>query len=188
MPRPPAKLPMTREELDNMNSLVTMDNRLYDRDGDPNHQVSAIVEAVTKDTAQKIEKTNLRDLNSVVIVTKEYLKSCLQTGILPSKSGHARALGYSRQAINRFLASHDEHNETAEYLRILYDSFAETLEMASLTNRVHPILSIFILKSIYGRIEHEETPEEKPNSLGDNMNANELVEKYRQYLEMLDNE
>ena len=69
MPRPPAKLPMTREELDNMNSLVTMDNRLYDRDGDPNHQVSAIVEAVTKDTAQKIEKTNLRDLNSVVIVT-----------------------------------------------------------------------------------------------------------------------
>lgn len=165
---------MTPEEMDEMN-LVTLDNRLYSKDADGNQQISAILTAVTEKVVDRPKKIRLNDLPTVEAVTKDYIKSCLKTGVIPSKQGHARAMGVTRQCVTQYMSRND--NPTTEYLSAVYDSFAEALQMASMTGRVHPIVSIFVLKSIYGYVEHE--PEILPSGglIHEDISEDELRER-----------
>ena len=169
MAQPPKNEIMTINEMDDMNYEILSHSRLYDRDTSASEKVAVTVGAITQQLIDfPAERISLRDANTVKATTYNYLKSCERIGIIPSKIGLSRALGISRTAIDAFVRRNPD-SETGRFLSMAFDAFAEMLSANSLSGSVHPIVSIFLQKALYGFrdnsavIEQSELPEE--NSL-----------------------
>ena len=91
----------------------------------------------------------MRDTGTVRKVMDSYMKSCDTVGIIPCKSGAARAMGISVQGVRSFMVGNPDH-PTTEFLEIVFDLFSETLNNAALSGLSQPIYSIFLQKAIYG--------------------------------------
>lgn len=163
--------------MDEMNNDLVLDNRLYSKEADSTEQVRSILTNITGDLIDRPQKIKLYDTALVESVTKDYLMSCVKSGIIPSRQGHARAMGCSRQAVGEYMRRNPNH-ETTQYLEILYDSFSEALTMASLTGKVHPIVSIFVLKAIYGWRDNEQQESPDNDPLGSAKSNEELWKRY----------
>ena len=175
--RAPAHEVLSDEEMDKMNSLIIMDNNLYDKSADSGPQVVSIIQDITSNLAEPPKKIRLSDLTSVVTITKRYVSSCLRSGVIPSKSGLSRSLGFSRAGLNKFMAKNPE-SESTEYLQMVFDAFAEVLEMAALTGKTQPILSIFILKAVYNYSEQPEEIDVPYDPLDPKLTVEEILSKY----------
>lgn len=168
---------MNSEEMDAMNGQILLDNRLYSKGADGTEQVRAILSEITGDLIETPQKIRLGDTAAVEATTRAYVSSCVRSGVLPSRQGHARSMGVSRQGVSKFMRQHPEH-ETTAYLEIVYDAFAEALSMASLTGRVHPIVGIFVLKAIYGWRDGLPEEQELENTVDVGLSAAEIARKY----------
>jgi len=159
---------MTVEQMDAMNYEILDNSRLYSKDTDNSEKVSMSVNAITQQLIDApMKKISLNDYNTVRAVTVEYMKSCSRTGIIPSKTGLSRALGITRAAADAFI-KRNPGSDTARFLSMAFDAFAEMLSANSLAGSVHPIVSIFLQKALYGYRDNEpltiaEEPEERVN-------------------------
>ena len=124
-------------------------NRLYSRTSDGAEVVKALVSRLAINLANRPKKIDLRDCELIESVAVAYADACSKAGTLPSKIGLCLAMGISRQAVDVFMKVHPEE-ESTELLRQIFDSFADTLNSAALTNACHPIVGIFTLKSQAG--------------------------------------
>ena len=161
-----AKRPyMTDAEMDDMNEVIPVNSRLYNRDVAAGEKVSGIVLAIGSELEQVPQRITLNDTETVRAVTVRYVQSCYRKGTLPSKQGLGRALGMSRKSLDDFVRRNDGH-PTTEYLQVTFDAFSEMMSMASLTGSIQPIVSIFLQKALYN--VHENEPQEPviPDVLG----------------------
>ena len=114
----------------------------------------AISNIVNKGLAQlnlsdNMEKINLFDADMVKEVSKQYLKACADSATLPSMAGLARALGCSRCILYRWMKQRHD-TETGQWLLICHDLFSDVLAETALRNNSNPVVSIFLLKALFG--------------------------------------
>ena len=167
-------------EIDIMNEELKAGNHLYPADG-RRENVSAIVDAVCSDVAEVRDRVDLRDSRTVRQIVKDYIESCSRIGILPSKSGLSRALGYSRKGLYLYCRDHP-NDETARFLEIAFDSFSEALDIAASGGTVHPIFAIWIAKSQYN--QRDNLPLEEPKRERELPDIRDLMSRI--YPEVLD--
>lgn len=103
--------------------------------------------------SDSVEKINLSDINIVKEVSKQYLKACKESATLPSMAGLARAMGCSRSILYRWMKSRHE-TETGQWLLMCHDLFSDVLAETALRNNSNPIVSIFLLKALFGLQDH----------------------------------
>lgn len=182
MPREPKNEIMSPTNMKMMAEETRVGNRLYSRTSDGAEVVNALVSQLAIDLANMPRKINLRDTEQLRSVAVAYVDACSHTGTLPSKIGFCHACGISRQGVDAFMKSHP-NEESVETLRIIFESFADTLNSASLANACHPIVGIFTLKSQAGwrdTVSIEAEPPEDP--LGARKNTNEIIARYADIL------
>lgn len=169
-----------------MRAVETRGGRLYSQTADRGIVVSAIVSELAEELANLPKKIDLKDEKLVGKVAVAYVNACAEAGTLPTKTGLCRAFGITRQSVDYFLKQH--YNEpSAELLTLIFDSFAEALNTASLASAVHPIVSIFLSKAIYNytdTLKIETNPGRDP--LGDRLTQSELEEIAGRYTPPLD--
>ena len=176
---------LTPAQMDAMNSDILKGNHLYaEGDKGRTEALMNIVSVISQDVLKERERVNLRDTEAVRRIAQSYLDSCKRTGLLPSKSGLARALGYSRQGVWSFM--HENYNHrTTEFLSILYDAFAEAIDVAALGGSAHPIYSIFIQKAQYeARDNTPVQPLQKRDPLGPRLDEEELRRRIQSYIDL----
>lgn len=174
---------LTYSEMEEMNVQLAKDNHLYMGDGVSRREaISGIVGTIAQDVAKEREKVDLRDTKQVKLIAQRYLEACSNTGVLPSKSGLARSLGYSRAGLWLFVKDNPDHR-TTELLNILFDAFLEAMDLAASSGSVHAIYSIWIEKSQYDM--RDNTPIQPPKGsgpLGPHKTEEELREIFEKYI------
>lgn len=172
---------MTPADMEKLATEMRVGNRLYSRTADGAEIVNALTSKLAVELATLPRKIDLRDTELVKEVVVSYVNACSKAGLLPSRIGLCRAMGISRQAVSVFMKVHSEE-KTAEYLRIVFDSFAETLNSASLTGACHPIVGIFTLKAQEGwRDTVSLQTETVRDPTDERLTAAEIVERYRDF-------
>ena len=174
--RPPGHSIMSMEQMLAMEQERT-ETRLYDRNEDADAKIRKLIAQTTTELANLPEKIDIRNVEAVKSVVKAYMLSCYNAGSVPSKSGTCRAMGLSRQAVDAFMSKNSNH-PSAEFLRVTFDAEAELLSNAALTNSTNMVLSIFLLKAVFGYKESVvlETPVD--NSFVQELSPEEIALKY----------
>ena len=140
----PANPPMDYQEMLSMNR-DRQAGRLHTGDS------SAVVSTLIKNAAKELSSMGRISLNDTATIrqkTFEYLDACKETGVVPAKTGLARAFGVSRQAIDDFMKRNPTH-ETSLFLDVVLDAFVEVLTNSALYGGTNIIMSIFLSKAIY---------------------------------------
>ena len=136
-------------EMDAMNRSIVEGNHLYDNSVEGRAgTIQEIVTVVGNDALIDRKKVDLRDLEEVKRVAREYIDSCQRAPLLPSKSGLCRSLGYSRQGLWLFMRD-NKGSATEDFLSQLFDAFSETYDIAAMGGTIHPIYAIFTQKAQY---------------------------------------
>lgn len=173
-----AKRPvLTDSEMDEMNSVIVVDSRLYNRDTPASEKIAEIVTAIGSQLESVPQRITLNDTENVRAVTVRYIQSCYRNGTLPSKQGLGRAMGMSRKSLDDFVRRNPDH-PSSEFLLVTFDAFSEMMSMASLTGSIQPIVSIFLQKALYN--VHENEPEEPPinDAMGITIDAETIAARY----------
>lgn len=158
--------PMLPSEIDEMNEGLIVGNHLYSRDIDGSEKMREVIRNATKGLDR--QPISLADTAAVQVTAEAYVDSCIRTPILPTRSGLSLALGHSRIAIFDFMKRNPGH-KTSVYLQKLFDSFSEALDHAALSGVTQPVYSIFVQKSVYGRVDNpqfdelSDVPEPEPD-------------------------
>lgn len=137
---------MSPSDMEKLAEESRIGNRLYSRTADGAEVVNALVTRLAVSLANRPRKIDLRDCDLIEQVAVAYVQACSKAGTLPSKIGFCLACGISRQAVDCFMKGHPEE-KSVELLRMIFESFADTLNSAALTGACHPIVGIFTLKS-----------------------------------------
>lgn len=182
------RVAMTYDEMNEMNTQLVTNNHLYpDHASERGEAIKGIVGAIGIDVLKTRDHIDLRDTETVREVVRQYLASCQNTGLLPSKSGLSRALGYSRSGLYAFMQNNANHS-TAEFLSIVFDAFSEALDVAAMGGATHPIYTIFTQKAQYGLRDNSPLPEpQKKSPLGPTLSEDELRRRIGQYVVIDDN-
>ena len=153
-------------------------SRLYSKETDNGEIVSSLVANLAAELAHTPKKINLRDEHMITEVAVTYVDACAKAGIIPSKIGLCRAMGISRQAVDHYMSHHSEE-DSAEKLRIIFDSFAEMLNTAALTGACREITAIFLAKALYQYRDNITIETEiKQDPLGPRRTSEEILAKY----------
>lgn len=180
--------PMSLEQMNEMNTEIVAGNHLYpDAVTDRADAIRGIVATIGTDVIRDRERVDLRDTESVKAVAQIYLKSCEITGLLPSKSGLARGMGYSRAGIWAFMRSNPEHR-TTEFLSIMFDAFSEAVDVAAMGNTIHPIYAIFTQKAQYDLRDNAPIPEPPKRSPLDGVQSQEELARKLAEIIVIDEE
>ena len=107
-----------------------------------------------QDLLKRANTNNRVDLSNFEEVRKsceDYIESCRIAGVIPSVTGLAPSMGYSRQALTAYIA----HNTTptAQYLDAVRSAMAAITEQAGLTRAASEAVSIFVLKNSAGMVD-----------------------------------
>ena len=164
---------------DEMRIAESRAGRLYSQTSDHGMVVTAIVNNLAAELANMPQKIDLRDTQRVADVIVAYTDACARAGTMPNKTGACRAMGLTRAGVDWFIRHHPDE-PSADYLTLVFDSYAEALSASSLAGATHPIVGIFLLKSISGyrdTVSIEAPPDRDP--LGDRANVSSIIAKYQ---------
>lgn len=121
------------------------------------------------------------DLDNTGIVRQralEYLQSCAEVPTTPTVSGlYALGLGLSRQAVAQWCIRHPNH-QTAQFIEVLKESFADLLAASALGGSVAPVPAIFVLKNCYGWIDRMQVTPAVPVRAEDEYSAEDIAKRY----------
>ena len=123
------------------------------------------------------EKINLRDAEAVKIQAMRYIRSCQISGVLPTMTGLALALGASNEHLSRFMSKNQEE-ESVKWLYLVKQHFADILGQSALDGAVAPIPAIFTLKANYGWRDDPE-PEVHNNDGQEELTPDAIAAKYQ---------
>lgn len=147
-------------------------------------------ELLAADLSRKIDGVKLAikrspvkwdDLAEVQRRSLEYLEMCRSSQTIPTISGlSVFGMGTSRQALNQYIREH-RNTATAQFLQQMKDIFSDTIESAALNNYINSIMSIFILKNDYDRVDRVsiEAVPQNDSPLGEQVDAQTLQTKYQ---------
>ena len=115
-------------------------------------KISAILEQSNALLFESLDrpKTNIHDIDELVISTKGYFEFCRERGIMPSFRRLSNWYGYSYKQLYRMI---DKQTPEGIYLDQIKDAIKDNLEQAALVNAVNNISAMFILKSQYDYVE-----------------------------------
>ena len=99
--------------------------------------------------SDNVDKIDMSDVNMVKETSKCYLKACANSATLPTMAGFARACGVNRGTLYHWMNKRND-TETGQWIRTLQGLFSDALAESALRNDTNPIVSIFLLKSLYG--------------------------------------
>ena len=176
----------------------TKASRVYKADkADKAKSLEIVSDAISKSVAnalcelknaEKVSRVSLDDTETVVSMTEKYLLVCSKTATLPTMSGLARVLGYTRNALYWHIKN--KRDKTSEWLETFRDLCSDLLSQNALMGNVQPIVSIFLQKAQYG-LKDTVTLETVPYSddrystdTGDDMEK--IMERYRLLIEAED--
>ena len=142
---------------------------------------NAISQTVTKALQEialidKGGKIDLENIGLVKAISKQYLRACADSSTFPTMSGLARVMGCSRQALEYWMKNKPT-TDTAKWLEIMRDLFADVLSEGALRNNANPVVSIFILKSRFGLKDN--TPTETTPYDGQEEEEHATLEEFR---------
>lgn len=150
--------------------------------------------AISKSVGAALEESpdesriSLNDTEAVKAKAFAYVAACGKAGKLPTISGLAVALGHWRSSLYAHM-DRNPFSATTEFLQKCRDTFADALVESALSNNVNPVVSIFVMKSIYGLREGIEIMAVPPDSpFGRPADVQALGEKYQRMLESLPSE
>ena len=115
-------------------------------------KISAILEQSNALLFESLDrpKTNVHDIDELIISTKGYFEFCRMRGIMPSFRRLSNWYGYSYKQLYRMI---DKQTPEGIYLDQIKDAIKDNLEQAALVNAVNNISAMFILKSQYDYVE-----------------------------------
>ena len=122
------------------------------------------------------EKVPLDNVKEVQIATGLYMQSCADKSMMPTMSGLAGALGYTRQALYIYIKRHG-NTETAAWLQECSDRFGEIVMQAALSGNVSAIPAIFTVKARYGWREDQDLPLIEAGEK--ELTTEEIMERYK---------
>ena len=129
-------------------------NTLYDvpDKNESAKKISAILEKSNILLFESLDrpKTNVHNIDELVLSTKEYFDFCRIQGIMPSFRRLSNWYGYSHKQLYRIINS---QSPEGIYLDQIKDAIKDNLEQAALVNAVNNISAMFILKSQYDYVE-----------------------------------
>ena len=132
---------------------------------------NAIAEIESNEGRQKV---SLDDSETVKALVKGYLDLCATKSVFPSMSGVSGALGYTTRAITIYM-NKNPGTETGQFLHKVHDKLADVLAENSLKGNSNNIVSIFLLKALYG-LRDTQTLEIVPGSpIEESPSINELA-------------
>ena len=176
----PRKSPMSPAEMDSMNLQTVTTSNLYDKGCAAAERISQLVKQTATEIAALNEPIELGDYETVHTLTMEYVDSCARTGAIPSKSGLARALGWSRWGVDKYCKNHPDA-KSAQFLEVVTDGFSQILADSALSGLTQPVVSIFLEKAIYGYRDTAtiEVSQAAPDKYSlENFDSDELAKQY----------
>lgn len=142
-------------------------------------RTAAIVGNVAREMAMvnSGDKIPLKNLELVKEAALNYLRTCAETGTLPTVRGCAAWCGVTRGAFYEYGRNHPEFQS---WLESFSDICAEVLMQSALEGTSAAVPAIFVCKSRYGWKENEE-PQLKDDALP-KRDVKEIIEKYADIL------
>lgn len=127
-------------------------------------KISAILEQSNALLFESLDrpKTNVHDIDELVLSTKGYFEFCRERGIMPSFRRLSNWYGYSYKQLYRII---DKQTPEGIYLDQIKDAIKDNLEQAALVNAVNNISAMFILKSQYDYVETQKVVIEPSDTL-----------------------
>ena len=127
-------------------------------------KISAILENSNALLFESLDrpKTNIHDMDSLVLSTKEYFEFCRIRGIMPSFRRLSNWYGYSFKHLYTLI---DKGSPEGIYLDQIRDAIKDNLEQAALVNAVNNISAMFILKTQHDYVEATKVVLEPSQSL-----------------------
>ena len=125
---------------------------------------------------QGVDKRNVDDLRARFY---NYLKYCMEHGIMPNNMNCYYAIGVTKQEMSQWRLGQratPEHQQFAEEVTAL---FASIHEQAGAEQIVNPILTIWWQKSHDGMLEATKSEEAIEDPLGQKRSAEEIASKYQ---------
>ena len=124
---------------------------------------------------QGVDKRNVDDLRARFY---NYLKYCMEHGIMPNNMNCYYAIGVTKQEMSQWRLGQratPEHQQFAEEVTAL---FASIHEQAGAEQIVNPILSIYWSKAYDGLTDQPRNEEAVEDPLGQKRSAEEIASKY----------
>ncbi len=151
--RKPKNQPLTQTEMIEMTKQKRATSKIYKAESDEikDEAISNSVRNTLNEMrkAEKLEKINLDDTKTVKALAECYLESCAVTSSFPTVSALAVSLGYTRENLYHYMKKKPD-SETGKFLIQLHDMFSNILAENSLRNNTNAVVSIFLLKSLFG--------------------------------------
>lgn len=129
-------------------------------------------------SADSTGRVNLEDTNKVKSIVGAYLETCAFESVIPSMTDIAMCLGHTRQNMYRYMRDRQD-SETGKFLQQVHDIIANTLADNALKGNVNGIVSIFLLKALYGLSETENIVLTNQPYDDNGTNGTDWKEKYR---------
>lgn len=139
--------------------------------------VEAIVQQMAEELVDIPKKADLRNTEQIRKIVICYVAKCAEAGVIPCKSGLARACGYNRRTIDLFCDRHPDH-PTAELLELAFDAFAEALNTAALAGSVKEVTAIFLSKALYSYVDSVTIKSAPPDPMDHRATAAEIMARY----------
>ena len=127
-------------------------------------KISAILENSNALLFESLDrkKTDIHDMDSLILSTKDYFEFCRIRGIMPSFRRLANWYGYSFKHLYTLI---DKASPEGIYLDQIRDAIKDNLEQAALVNAVNNISAMFILKTQHDYVEATKVVLEPSQSL-----------------------
>lgn len=129
-----------------------------------------------EESEQRKDRISMYDTEAVKDITLHYIRSCQISGVVPTMSGIALAIGMAPDSMSNFMRNHRD-SETAKWLFKCKQMFADILNQASLDGAVAPIPAIFTLKANYGWRDDPE-PEVQNNDGQEELTPDAIAAKW----------
>lgn len=129
------------------------------------------------EAAEMTERIDIRDTETLKDQTLRYIRSCQISGVMPTMTGLALAIGYAVETVSRFMAQHPEH-DSAKWLKLVKQNFGDILGQSALDGAVAPIPAIFTLKANYGWRDDPE-PEVQNNDGQEELTPDAIAAKWK---------
>ena len=128
-----------------------------------------------------IRKVDLGDVEQVKQIVNVYLETCASESAIPSMSEIALCLGCTRQSLYWYMKN-KKHEPTGRFLIQVHDLIASTLADNALRGNVNNIVAIFVLKSMYGIREDDNTTDSQQLVDDFEQSSDGYKQKYRKLI------
>ena len=181
--RDPKYPPQTEEQIIAVGKQKAFGNKTYPSDEEERSANEEAIGRIVQFAFEGVQnvianggRIRLEDTEAIQAITYRYLDVCARSGMLPTMTGLAMAVGCTPAAMEDHRRRHPD-SETSKWLRYMKDVFGEILAQSMLKGKTVAIPSIFALKAQYNwRDDPGDDLSERNGS--DKVDPRTIMEKY----------